>query len=125
SIRILLVVVTIPTIFVALKLHGADPFLSGASEVHWDRLFALLASTMAAGWTLQRLGVPNAFVLGALAVGIPLAAFGVQTSAVPKWMINGAQLLLGCALGARFNRSFLRRAPRFLAAVALSVFAAM
>src|SRR5207248_11786935 len=64
SIRIVLVVVTIPTVFAALKLHGADPFFSGASEVHWDRLSALLAATMAAGWTLQRLGVPNAFVLG-------------------------------------------------------------
>lgn len=125
SIRILLVVVTIPSVFAALKLHGADPFLSGANEVHWGRLSALLAATMAAGWTLQRLGVPNAFVLGALAVGIPLTVLGVSTSAVPKWTINGAQLMLGCALGARFNRSFLRRAPRFVAAVALSVFAAM
>jgi uncharacterized protein len=125
SIRILLVVVTIPTVFAALKLHGADPFLSGASEVHWSRLFALLAATMAAGWVLQRVGVPNAFVLGALAVGIPLTASGIETSAVPKWMINAAQLLLGCALGARFNRSFLRRAPRFVAAVTLSVFVAM
>src|ERR1700716_1288002 len=49
SIRILLVVVTIPSVFAALGLHGADAFLSGASEVHWGRLSALLATTAAAG----------------------------------------------------------------------------
>jgi len=125
SIRILLVVVTIPTVFAALKLHGADSFFSGASEVRWRYLSALLAATMVGGWVLQRLRVPNAFVLGALAITIPLTAFGIQTSAIPKWMINGAQLLLGCALGARFNPTFLGRAPRFVAAVALSVFVAM
>lgn len=125
SIRILLVVVTIPSVFAALKLHGADPFSLGASDVRWSYLAALLAATMVAGWMLQRLRVPNAFVLGALAIAIPLTAFGVQTSAIPKWMINGAQLLLGCALGSRFNRTFLRRAPRFVSAVALSVFVAM
>ena len=74
---------------------------------------------------LQRLGVANAFVLGALAVAIPLTAAEVNLSAVPRWLTNVAQLLLGCALGARFERSFLRRAPRFVAAVVLSVGAAM
>jgi membrane AbrB-like protein len=40
-------------------------------------------------------------------------------------MINVAQLLLGCALGSRFNRSFLARAPRFVGAVAATVILAM
>jgi uncharacterized membrane protein AbrB (regulator of aidB expression) len=31
----------------------------------------------------------------------------------------------GCALGARFERSFLRRAPRLVAAVVISIGAAM
>jgi len=34
-------------------------------------------------------------------------------------------LLLGCALGSRFNRSFLARAPRFVAAVVVTVAVAM
>ena len=49
----------------------------------------------------------------------------VNLSAVPRWLTNFAQLLLGCALGARFERSFLRRAPRFVAAVVVSIGAAM
>lgn len=64
-------------------------------------------------------------MLGALAVAIPLTVAEVNLSAVPRWLTNGAQLLLGCALGARFERSFLRRAPRFVGAVVLSVAGAM
>src|SRR4030095_9619445 len=70
SLRIMLVVIAIPWIFAALQLHGADAFRPGAIEVRATGLVALLASTLAAGLLLQRLGVPNAFVLGALAVAI-------------------------------------------------------
>jgi membrane AbrB-like protein len=44
---------------------------------------------------------------------------------VPRPLTNAAQLLLGCALGARFERAFLRQAPRLVAAVVVSVAAAM
>ena len=121
SFRILIVVVTIPSAFAALGLHGADPFLAARSEVRWAALAALSSVTAAAGLLLARLNVPNAFVLGALVVTIPLTIAGVSTSAMPRELLNGAQLLLGCALGSRFNRSFLARAPRFLAAVVATV----
>jgi len=125
SFRILLVVVTIPSVFAALGLHGADPFPAAGSEVHWPALAALLLVTATAGMLLTRLNVPNAFVLGALVVAIPLTIAGVSTSAMPRALLNGAQLLLGCALGSRFNRSFLARAPRFIAAVVVTVAVAM
>ncbi len=125
SLRILLVVVTIPSLFALLGLHGADPFLGASAEVRWPALLALLAVTGAAGLLLMRLNVPNAYVLGALFVTIPLTIAGVHTSAMPRGMVNGAQLLLGCALGARFNRTFLARAPRFVAAVVATVAMAM
>jgi uncharacterized protein len=125
SFRILLVVVTIPSAFAALGLHGADPFLAASSEVHWPALAAMMALTGAVGLLLTRLNIPNAFVLGALVISIPLTIAGVSTSAMPRWMVNVAQLLLGCALGSRFNRSFLARAPRFVAAVVVTVALAM
>jgi membrane AbrB-like protein len=62
---------------------------------------------------------------GSAAVAIPLTALALTASAVPRWLINGAQLLLGCALGSRFNRGFLTRAPRFMGAVAVTVVLAM
>jgi len=125
SLRLMLVVIVIPWVFAALNAHGVDAFQPGTTRVEGFGLAALLACTLAGGLVLQRLGVANAFVLGALAVAIPLTAAEVNLSAVPRWLTNVAQLLLGCALGARFERSFLRRAPRFVAAVVLSVGAAM
>ena len=125
SLRILIVVVSVPSIYAALKLHGADPFLASANEVNWRVLASLLAATLIGGFIAQRLKAPNAFVLGALAVAIPLTAMALTASAVPRWLVNLAQLLLGCALGSRFNRSFLHRAPRFVGAVAATVVIAM
>jgi uncharacterized protein len=125
SLRILMVVVSIPSIYAALHLHGADPFMESASNVRWPVLLSLLAATAAGGFVMQKLKAPNAFVLGALAVAIPLTALAFTASAVPRWLINAAQLLLGCALGSRFNRSFLTRAPRFMGAVAVTVVLAM
>jgi membrane AbrB-like protein len=125
SLRVLIVVVSLPAIYAALGLHGADPYQSSAPEVRWPVLLALLAATAAGGFALQRIKAPNAFVLGALAVAIPLTAAALTASAVPRWLVNIAQLLLGCALGARFNRSFLHRAPRFVGAVVVTVVLAM
>lgn len=121
SLRILMVVLIVPSVFALLRLHGADPFAAGATEVRWPVLLTLLAATAIAGLSLQRIGVPNAFVLGALAIVIPLTASGVDSAAMPRWMLNGAQLLLGCALGSRFNRGFIARAPRFVGAVMVTV----
>jgi len=40
-------------------------------------------------------------------------------------LTNAGQLLMGCALGARFEREFMYRSPRFVAVVAVSVLVAM
>lgn len=125
SLRLMIVVVAVPWIFAALGLHGADAFRTGTTEVTSTGLVVLLALTLGGGLLLQSTGLPNAFVLGALAVAIPLTVTEVDLSAVPRWLTNAAQLLLGCALGARFERGFMRRAPRFVGAVVLSVAAAL
>jgi len=125
SLRLMLVVVVIPWIFAVLGLHGADPFQPGTVEVRGMGLAALLSATLVGGLIVRRTGVPNPFVLGALAVAIPLTIAEVNFSAVPRWATNAAQLLLGCSLGSRFEKSFLRRAPRFVASVIASVVVAM
>src|SRR5437868_5595410 len=76
SFRILIVVVTIPSAFAALGLHGADPFVAASSEVRWPALAGLLSMAAVAGMLLARLNVPNAFVLGPLLVTIPLTIGG-------------------------------------------------
>jgi membrane AbrB-like protein len=69
--------------------------------------------------------LPNAFVLGSLAVAIPLTAMEVNLTAMPTLASNAGQCLLGCALGARFEPEFARGAPRFVAAVVATVLVAI
>ena len=125
SLRIMLVVLVVPMVFAALGLHGADPFQPGTTEVRPQGLAVLLVATLAGGLLLARARVPNAFILGALAVAIPLTVGEINLSAVPRPLSNAAQLLIGCALGARFERDFLRQAPRLVGAILVTVAAAI
>src|SRR4030095_15359927 len=85
----------------------------------------LMLATLTGGLVMLALRIPNAFVLGSLAVAIPLTASRVDLSAVPSVITNTAQILLGCALGARFQPDFLHRAHRFVSAVVATVVLSM
>lgn len=125
SVRILMVVLIIPSVFVLLKLHGADAFSTGTPDIRWRGTCTTSCRHGRGGIRFATRARIERLCTGALAVAIPLTVSEVYLSAMPRWLLNGAQLLLGCALGARFNRSFLRRAPRFVAAVAVCVIVAM
>jgi len=121
SLRILIVVAIVPAVITALGIHGADPYVQGA-KVFDGRGFALLmALTFAGSLVFQRLKMPNAFVLGSLAIAIPLTAAQIDLSLLPPLVSNAGQCLIGCALGSRFQPDFLRGAQRFVGAVALTV----
>lgn len=125
SLRILTVVVVVPFAFTALGVHGVDLYEQVKTPFARSGLALLLACGGAVGAVLWRCRLPNAWFLGPLAVVIALTANGVQWSAMPTVMTNIAQVLIGCALGSRFESAFLRRAPRFVAAVTASILAAM
>jgi membrane AbrB-like protein len=125
SLRILIVVLIIPFAYAALGLHGADAYIPGASQFDARGYALLMAATLAGSAVAQRIGVPNGFVLGSLAVAIPLTAMQIDLSATPTVASNAGQCLLGCALGARFEPDFLAGAHRFIAAVAASVLVAI
>jgi membrane AbrB-like protein len=125
SLRIMLVALVIPSVFAILELHGADAFQPGIAVLRPGGLIVLLVATLGGAVVLDRFRVPNAYVLGALAVAIPLTVAEDQPLGRAAPLTNVAQLLLGCALGARFERAFLRQAPRLVAAVVVSVAAAM
>jgi membrane AbrB-like protein len=121
SLRMLIVVAIVPAAFTLAGVHGSDSYVMGPAVFDARGFAVLMAATLAAGFLAQRFDVPNAFVLGPLAVAVPLTAADVTLSSVPTLVSNGAQLLLGCALGSKFERDFVRGAPRFVAGVALSV----
>jgi hypothetical protein len=121
SLRILIVVAIVPGAITALDIHGSEPYVQGATAFVAGGFALLMAATLAGSAVFQWLRMPNAFVLGSLAVAIPLTALEVDLSSMPPIVSNAGQCLLGCALGSRFQPDFMRGAQRFVGAVATTV----
>lgn len=129
SLRIMMVVGTIPFALRWWSRHGGmgsmgkmaglDTFVPLASRVDTPGLLLLILATSPAALLLKRLRLPNAWVIGPLAVALLLTAAGIELSRLPEWMIRAGQLCIGVSLGTRFTPGFVHTAPRFLASVAV------
>ena len=118
SLRIMLVVLIIPFSFKFLGLQGLDPYESSVRGVHAGGLLILVVLTSLTACTLRRIRLPNAWVIGPLLMTLALTANGHALSALPRWVIDLGQLLIGISLGTRFSPTFVRTAPRFLLSAA-------
>jgi len=124
SVRIMMVVVTIPFIYRALDLHGTDLYMPAVKTVHYWGLLAMVAVTLTGALIADRLRSPNAWVIGPLLFSAGLTAFGFYWSAVPPWLAISGQVAIGMTLGTRFTPAFYRSAPRIVAAsIAVTVVA--
>ena len=121
SLRILVVVILIPFALTYSGVHGSDAYQPVSVGVDYVLLALLLALALAGALVLNRFRLPNAFMFGPLAVSVLVTASGVQLSSIPAPLTNAAQILIGCALGGRFERRSLESAPRYVAAVLASV----
>ena len=121
SMRMLLVVTLVPTAITYAGFSATEdyrPVAIGFDPAGFAILFGLAA---AGGAVARRLRVPTAYMMGPLVITIGLTANEVALSSVPSVFVNLAQVLLGCVLGSKFQRSFLAAAPRFVAALVPSV----
>jgi len=125
SLRIAVVVIVFPWIFQYAGLTGADPYEQAQKLFDPLGIAAMLAAGAAGGMLFRFMRVPNGFTIGALSVSVGFTVAGASWSSMPPMLSNAGQLLIGCALGSRFEQDFLHRAPRFLAALFASIFAAM
>jgi membrane AbrB-like protein len=114
SLRLLMVTIVVPFAFKLSGLHGVDPTPPGLRIVHWDGLAQLAVATGVGAWLMARAGRPNPWFLGALLVSIGLTVAGIELSALPQWMTNLAQLVIGVSLGVRFEARFVHTAPMWL-----------
>ena len=121
SLRLLIVVTTVPIGITLLGQAGSEDYRPVAVPFDPAGLAILVAAGLAAAFAWRRTPLPNAFMMGPLLTTIAITASGVSLSSMPSWMSNAAQLLLACSLGSRFSQSFLREAPRFVAAVVATV----
>jgi uncharacterized protein len=119
SLRLLIVVVVLPFALKGLDVHGLEDAPVRAGTIDVIGLAGLTLATLAGALALQRWKVPNPWVLGPLLITLVITAAGLHLSALPRAAVDAGQLFIGVALGARFSREFVRRAPRWLAAVAV------
>jgi membrane AbrB-like protein len=122
SMRLLIVVTTIPVAIAALGFTGTDDYRPVLIAFDAWGFAALVAGGLAVGLAARRLRVPNAFMIAPLIGTIAVTAMGAQLSSMPTELSNAAQVLLACNLGSKFQQSFLREAPRFLACLIPAIF---
>jgi len=125
SLRVLVVVVVVPYALAYSGVHGSDAYRPVAVPLDWPKLAVLFGIAAACGGALTRAGMPNAFMFGPLLGAIALTSNEVQFSSVPTWTTNLGQLLLGCALGARFEKHLPGTLGRYAGAVLASVLIAI
>jgi len=118
SLRLVIVVLSLPMAYRLLGLHGVDPYESAAREVDGSGLAMLVAATVAAALAFRAFGWPNAWMLGPLAITLGLTASGHAWSAIPAPVVVAGQVLIGSSLGCRFEPGFFTRAPRLVVVAA-------
>lgn len=125
ALRVILVVVTIPSLLTWSGVHGVEQWTPANHGIHYGGLMVMGGLAVGAALLLRKFNMPNNWVIGPLLVVIMLTGVNIELSAMPRWATNAAQVLIGCTLGSRFNAAFFRSAPRFLASVVVSVCMAM
>ncbi|HSI57757.1 MAG TPA: AbrB family transcriptional regulator [Ideonella sp.] len=121
ALRIMIVVLSVPPLITWSGAHGAENWLPATRAVHYPGLALLALAACSGALLLRAFNTPNGWIIGPLLVTIALTGSGLEWSALPRWMVNGGQVLIGCALGSRFSAGFFRTAPRFLLCVAFTV----
>ncbi|HEX3058250.1 MAG TPA: AbrB family transcriptional regulator, partial [Usitatibacter sp.] len=117
SLRMLLVVTIFPIGITLAGFHSTEGYRPVVFPFDPVGLVELIAICAVAGAAAKAAQVPTGFMMGSLLTSTLLTASGFQFSSIPSWLTNSAQVMMGCALGARFDRSFITHAPRFAMAL--------
>ena len=121
SLRLLVLVTAVPVAITFAGFSATEDYTPVTVPFDIPGLAVLFGAAAMAGFLARRVGAPTAFTLGPLFLTIALTAAEIRLSSVPTSLTNAAQVLLGCSLGAHFERSFVRRAPRLVMALVPSI----
>ena len=121
SVRMLLVVTVFPVAITLSGFSATEEYRPVTAVFDPQGLATLLALGVTVGFLARKVKLPTAFMMAPLAMTIALTVSGISLSSMPTPLVNAAQVLMGCVLGVRFDRSFLKRAPRYAAALVPSV----
>lgn len=123
-IRIVLVVMTVPLLFLAWSGHsvGSSAGQAFSSEPAAIADILLIAAIAIVGSTLAPyVRLPAAHMMGPLLLSVVLHSTGVVDIISPTWLLNLAQLIVGTGLGAMFGGSTLNQIVRAVGVGALCV----
>lgn len=111
-VRIILVVVSVPLLFLFWEGHSvgssAGQALSADPAVAFDVLLIVVIGVVA-GTIAPYLKIPAAHMMGPLLVSVLLHSTGLIDIHSPTWLLNLAQVVVGCGLGAMFGGTTLRQ----------------
>jgi membrane AbrB-like protein len=114
TLRIFLAVLTVPLL---ARLIGREEHVSPVPQgtpLTWGVLAALACAAVIVSWALTRRRIPNAWLLGSMAIGVVTAlSMGVHFQ-VPTTVLSVAQILIGSSLGARLRGNVLRSHRRLV-----------
>ena len=119
SMRLVIVTLLIPFAMQFSGVQRLDVLPLSIRIVDGPGLLLLVALTGVGAVLMRRLGRANPWFMGALVVAMGLTLAGVTLSAIPQWLSNAAQLVIGVSLAVRFTPGFVHTAPRWLGSVAL------
>jgi hypothetical protein len=119
-VRVTILVLTLPAAIMWSGASGLELFAPHFVPVIWPKLLALLAAGGLVAFTLNALGMTNAWMLGSCALAATLTVLEVETSGMPSYLSAAGQALIGIMLGQRFEREEFARAPRVIIGAAVS-----
>jgi len=126
TLRVAVVVMTVPPLITWLGLHGFVPhgsevFDVARPDVHWPLFPVQLAFSLVGAVVMRRFKLANPWMIGAAGMSMVLTTNGVVLSGVPPWMIDVAQIVMGMTLGTRLKREFVLGATGLAVASVQSV----
>lgn len=126
TLRVLMVVVTIPFFYQFMGWHGIDhTTMNHHTDVNGYGLVLLIFLAYLSSCIFQYYKLPNPWTFGPLLAAILLTTQDIHLSAIPTSILHLGQVLLGWSLGNKFKPDFFKTAPHYLTVVALSNLAAL
>ncbi len=121
SLRIAAVVSLLPLALAVAGARGDDAWAPVARQGFPGGPSTLALLGLSAALALRVVRVPNGWLFGPLAASAWLTASGIGAPALPRLLVDAAQVAIGCALGSLFRRELLRDARVLLPAIALGI----
>ena len=121
TLRVGLIVAVAPFLVVQFAHVGGAQAVAPALTMDWPIALLLLIAAAVGGAALATCTFPNAWFMGAIAVGVVFGLFGWAQGRMPAAILIPAQILIGASLGVQFRREFLVSLARLMLAASVVV----